>query len=272
MKKDRNFWKIIALISFAFNFILMIDSPAYKSLKRSLKHYINHDLSNVSLIKTILPSSVKQTEVLASEPVLAFYQLMKDVHEILEKQKIDYWADGGTLLGMIRHKGLIPWDDDLDISIPLEDEVKFQDEAIPLLEKLGYVVESSGFGYTITLSPASYQQASSERSLPKCDVFVVTFKADQGIYHRKGARVKWPNNVTKDELYPLKKYQFGKIEIFGPHQPEPYLDRLYGKNWRTIAYKEAGHLLKSGKREPFVLTPVDLQPAQPLGPLLDRVK
>ena len=45
------------------------------------------------------------------------YQMTKDVSEMFGKFNIQYWADGGTFLGAVRHKGIIPWDDDLDISI-----------------------------------------------------------------------------------------------------------------------------------------------------------
>ena len=46
-----------------------------------------------------------------------FFQLQK----VCEKYKLKYFLFWGSLLGVIRHKGFIPWDDDLDIGMPRED-------------------------------------------------------------------------------------------------------------------------------------------------------
>lgn len=48
-------------------------------------------------------------------------RLLERATTFLEKYNIPYWLEGGTLLGIIRENRLLPWDNDLDISIRSED-------------------------------------------------------------------------------------------------------------------------------------------------------
>lgn len=44
--------------------------------------------------------------------------------DLCEKHSITYWLDCGGLLGSVRHKGMIPWDNDIDVSVPYNDYIK----------------------------------------------------------------------------------------------------------------------------------------------------
>ncbi len=52
-------------------------------------------------------------------------EILKDFDEYCMEHQLRYWVCGGTLLGTMRHKGFIPWDDDIDVFMPWEDYRKF---------------------------------------------------------------------------------------------------------------------------------------------------
>lgn len=61
--------------------------------------------------------------------------ILKEIKRVCQLHGIEYSLAGGTLLGALRHKGFIPWDDDIDIYMTLDNFIKFEEVASTSLKK-----------------------------------------------------------------------------------------------------------------------------------------
>lgn len=155
------------------------------------------------------------------------YEGMKTTDQILRNENVPYFAICGTLLGVIRDREIIPWDDDIDIGILKEDMDKFNSIDFTKYNLSSYPASLENIGKIYTDNDKSTY----------IDVFVFEKNGDVYQYTGESARKAWPNEYFKsEELFPLRYYQFGNISIAGPNKFEPYANRAWG-NWRKPIFK-----------------------------------
>ena len=84
-------------------------------------------------MKNLYIEQYKQQQLRACQ--LKQLSILEEIDRICQKHHIGYWLDGGTLLGAVRHKGFIPWDDDIDIAMRQEDVERFVSIALQELRE-----------------------------------------------------------------------------------------------------------------------------------------
>jgi lipopolysaccharide cholinephosphotransferase len=81
----------------------------------------------------IFPDKRESGETRLRQCQLVMLRMLKILDWLCTKHKIEYFLMGGSLLGAIRHKGFIPWDDDLDVGMTRKNYEKFIRYAVPEL-------------------------------------------------------------------------------------------------------------------------------------------
>jgi lipopolysaccharide cholinephosphotransferase len=261
--QKRKIWKILGKI---FLWLFLLGAISLGVFKK-LRHLVLSNITLVRFLSTYTPyASYVTPKPLRPEYGVALYQLMKDIHDVLEVCHIPYWIEAGTLLGAVRHGGIIPWDDDIDTQIHEKDCSVFVKKAIPLFKALGYGVSyfSKHGGVRVWMSPKKITLLQDE-VLPGADIFYAKEK-------KPGELFIWgcKKSLKLAALLPLKRYAFGALWVWGPANPIPYLEELYGKNWNTMAKRGNDHstIHKRSQHETFILE--DFSPLRPFGPLEDH--
>lgn len=116
---------------------------------------------------------------------LIMLDMLIEFDAICKKHQLQYWLDSGTLLGAVRHRGFIPWDDDIDLSMPVEDYNKFLKIAESELS-----------------SEIFFQTAQTDKNFKFDYIKLRSNKASIVEFHEKDKQIKYHQGVFVD-IFPM---------------------------------------------------------------------
>ena len=144
-------------------------------------------------------------------------KILKDTFNVLNSINAKFWLTGGSLLGAIRDKQFIAWDDDIDITMMVEE---FHSVMFDLKKKL----IANGFIVRLTNS----------KKFPKVSFFKNGFKVSIGALLKRG---KWRiRSLTRCPAYLFESEEFIYFKDMKFRVPSPvndYLTHVYG-DWNTV--------------------------------------
>lgn len=208
-------------------------------------------LLQVNAMLANLPSTSKDLPHMEPLEVGKLYDLLIKVDCIFRKANLSYWATCGTLLGAVRHQGIIPWDDDIDLAILAEDislllslEENFLEEGLSIVyhPKFKFYKISPFNGKTIM----DDQGNPYPWTFPFIDIFPQVKKNNRFEYAYQPWVEACPHDffLDKDLLAPLPELIFGPLSIPVPHDYLERVQAIYGEEWNDVAYADYSHRLE----------------------------
>ena len=162
-------------------------------------------------------------------------KLLLKSEECFKNLNIEFIPAFGTLLGLIRNKGIIPWDDDMDISVDIKDFDKILEHK-ELFESVGvgvFLYKKLFNNKFIKLYLLSEKKIPDhEWSWPFIDIFIHYLENQNFIITDNMNTTK----LDKNEIYPLKTNLFENIPMNIPKNVDYILNKYYGNDWEDVCY------------------------------------
>lgn len=90
-----------------------------------IEYRILHSCNYISVVEEY-SVALYEEEIYLSKAHAMLMKLMKELDRVCTKYGLKYYVISGSLIGIVRHKGLIPWDDDIDVAMFREDYEKLK--------------------------------------------------------------------------------------------------------------------------------------------------
>ena len=199
--------------------------------------------------------------------VRRIYLLGRILSQVFQEADLPYWVTGGTALGIERHTGLIPWDDDIDLCLPDTHEDKFLLLRQTLRDEYGVEIQESYSGYQLFhVTDSSPPQPGCTRRYPFCDVLIMRKMGDRFELRNGRSRAYWPDEIhLLSDLEPRVARLFGNYKLMCSNNQIPYLKRTYGDSCLEVGSTHMYSHIDGTNLQPqtVCLETVGFEPAKP---------